>query len=72
MLPLPSVAVRGVAAASPRVTAVSSSALVPGAGGRHIPLEQLAAIFHPACFNHGLPEAVEQLTSDDIPTSMTR
>lgn len=35
-------------------------------------VEQLAAIFHPACFNHGLPEAVEQLTSDDIPTSMTR
>ncbi|ODT45365.1 MAG: hypothetical protein ABS70_03330 [Nitrospira sp. SCN 59-13] len=35
-------------------------------------IEQLAAIFHPACFKHGLPEAVEQLTSNGIPTSMTR
>lgn len=35
-------------------------------------VEQLAAVFHPACFNHCLPAAVEQLTSDDIPTPMTR
>ena len=35
-------------------------------------VEQLAAVFHPACFNHGLPPAVEQLTFDDIPAPMTR
>lgn len=35
-------------------------------------VEQLAAIFHPACFNHRLPAAVERLAPHDIPTPTTR
>ncbi|MCW5798535.1 MAG: cobalamin-binding protein [Nitrospira sp.] len=35
-------------------------------------VEQLAAVFHPACFHDRLPPAIEPLTPHGIPTPMTR
>jgi len=35
-------------------------------------VEQLAAIFHPACYDHHLPASVERLTTDDSATLKTR
>ncbi len=35
-------------------------------------VEQLAAIFHPACYDHRLPASVERFATDDTATPMTR
>ena len=35
-------------------------------------VEQLAAIFHPACYDHHLPASVERLATDDSATLKTR
>ena len=35
-------------------------------------VEQLATVFHPACYDHHLPASVERLATDDTLTPMTR
>ncbi len=35
-------------------------------------VEQLAAIFHPACYDHRFPASVERFATDDTATPMTR